>query len=115
MKQLTGIALLVLITVLVPAAAQNEITVPLRFDGYYQLDEIAAALKALHAAYPELTALDEIGKSFVNYKERISSRISQAGKSFVVEHEPGRVIRLPYENHFIAAQFRFETFERNIQ
>ncbi len=63
MKQLTGIALLVLITVLVPAAAQNEITVPLRFDGYYQLDEIAAALKALHAAYPELTALDEIGKS----------------------------------------------------
>ena len=63
MKQLAGIGLLVLITVLAPAAAQNEITVPLRFDRYYQLDEIAAALKALQAAYPELAVLEEIGKS----------------------------------------------------
>jgi hypothetical protein len=63
MKQLAAIALLVLITALAPAAAQNEITVPLRFDRYYQLDEIAAALKALQAAHPELAVLEEIGKS----------------------------------------------------
>jgi hypothetical protein len=63
MKQLAAIALLILITALAPAAAQNEITVPLRFDRYYQLDEIAAALKALQAAHPELAVLEEIGKS----------------------------------------------------
>ena len=63
MKQLAGIGLLVLITALAPAVAQNEIMVPLRFDRYYQLDEITAALKALQAAYPELAVLEEIGKS----------------------------------------------------
>ncbi len=63
MKQLAGIGLLVLITAMAPAAAQNEITVPLRFDRYYQLDEIAAALKALRSAYPELTVLEEVGRS----------------------------------------------------
>jgi hypothetical protein len=63
MKRMTWIGLLILLTALIPAAAQNEITFPLRFDHYYQLDDIAAALKALNASYPDLTILEEVGKS----------------------------------------------------
>ncbi|MBN1569428.1 MAG: hypothetical protein JXA73_16400 [Acidobacteria bacterium] len=63
MKKLTGIGLLVFFTAFTPAAVQDEITVPLRFDRYHQLEEIAGALKALNTAYPELTVLEEVGKS----------------------------------------------------
>jgi hypothetical protein len=63
MKKLTGIGLLAVLLVLTLGAAKDEITVPLRFDRYYQLEEIYDALKALHAAYPALTALEEVGKS----------------------------------------------------
>lgn len=47
------------------SAAQKdaEITVPLRFDQYYSLDEVYAALKALNEAYPDLTTLEIAGKS----------------------------------------------------
>jgi hypothetical protein len=47
------------------SAAQKdaEITVPLRFDQYYSLDNVYAALKALNEAYPDLTTLEIAGKS----------------------------------------------------
>jgi len=42
---------------------KGKIEVPLRFDRYYNYEEVVEALKVLHAAYPELTKLDLIGKS----------------------------------------------------
>lgn len=45
------------------AADEKKIEVPLRFDRYYNYDEVVAALKALNAAYPDLTTLEVIGKS----------------------------------------------------
>ena len=46
-------------------AADNKgkIEVPLRFDRYYEYDEVVEALTVLHEAFPELTKLDLIGKS----------------------------------------------------
>jgi hypothetical protein len=41
----------------------SNITVPLRFDQYYSLDMVYAALQALHKAYPEQTKLEMVGKS----------------------------------------------------
>jgi hypothetical protein len=41
----------------------EKVTVPLRFDRYYTYDQVGEALRALHAAYPDLTAIDVVGKS----------------------------------------------------
>jgi hypothetical protein len=41
----------------------QEIKVPLRFDYYYSYEKMAEAMKALNKAYPELTSLDEVGRS----------------------------------------------------
>jgi hypothetical protein len=41
----------------------QPITVPLRFDHYYTYEQVGEALAALHAAYPQLTTLDVVGKS----------------------------------------------------
>ncbi len=41
----------------------QEIRVPLRFDYYYSYEKMAEAMKALNKAYPELTSLDEVGRS----------------------------------------------------
>lgn len=41
----------------------QEVKVPLRFDFYYSYEKVVEALKALNAAYPELTKLDQVGKS----------------------------------------------------
>lgn len=41
----------------------EKITVPLRFDHYYTYEQIREALEALHAAYPELTTVESVGKS----------------------------------------------------
>ena len=41
----------------------DKVTVPLRFDHYYTYEQVGEALKALNAAYPQLTTLDVIGKS----------------------------------------------------
>jgi hypothetical protein len=41
----------------------EKITVPLRFDHYYTYEQVGEALRALHAAYPDLTTVDEVGKS----------------------------------------------------
>ena len=41
----------------------QEVRVPLRFDYYYSYEKMAEAMKALNKAYPELTSLDEVGRS----------------------------------------------------
>ena len=41
----------------------QEVKVPLRFDFYYSYEKVVEALKALNTAYPELTKLDQVGKS----------------------------------------------------
>jgi hypothetical protein len=60
-------ACLAALTVIAPAAQQakvaSKITVPLRFDHYYTCEQIAEALNALHAAYPELTKVESVGKT----------------------------------------------------
>lgn len=53
-------ALAVLAIVLIQA---QEVKVPLRFDFYYSYDKVVEALKALNAAYPGMTKLDQVGKS----------------------------------------------------
>ncbi len=45
------------------SAVKGKIEVPLRFDRYYNYDEVNQALKVLHEAYPKLTKLDVVGKS----------------------------------------------------
>ncbi len=42
---------------------KGKIEVPLRFDRYYNYDNVVEALKVLHNAFPKLTTLEEIGKS----------------------------------------------------
>jgi hypothetical protein len=46
-----------------PAAAPQPVAVPLRFDHYYTYEQVGEALRALHAAYPQLTSIDVVGKS----------------------------------------------------
>ncbi|MDZ7738755.1 MAG: M14 family metallopeptidase [Bacteroidales bacterium] len=41
----------------------QEISVPLRFDHYYNYEQVTEALKALNRAYPEITKIEEVGKS----------------------------------------------------
>lgn len=53
-------ALGLMISGILPA---QEIKVPLRFDQYYDYDQLVEAMQALHKAYPELTSLDLVGKS----------------------------------------------------
>ena len=55
-----------------PAPAQphqftqsTKINVPLRFDAYYTYEQVGEALRALNAAFPELTKLEEIGRAHV--------------------------------------------------
>ncbi|NTU51411.1 MAG: hypothetical protein HGA94_03110, partial [Candidatus Aminicenantes bacterium] len=62
MKKLAAIILLVIAAAALPAQ-QAEIKVPLRFDKYYELDQVYEALRALHKAYPQLTTLETVGKS----------------------------------------------------
>ncbi len=47
----------------IKAADEAKIEVPLRFDRYYNYEQVVQALEALHEAYPELTKLEEVGKS----------------------------------------------------
>jgi len=41
----------------------QEIKVPLRFDRYYTYEQMGEALKVLNKSYPELTTLEEVGRS----------------------------------------------------
>jgi len=45
------------------ASGEGKIEVPLRFDRYYDYDDVVTALEVLHATYPELTKLDIVGES----------------------------------------------------
>ncbi len=54
--------LFVLLMISVPAEVV-KISVPLRFDRYYTLAEVGEALQALQKAFPEMTKLEEAGRS----------------------------------------------------
>ena len=63
MKQLIISALLISFAISGFSSGKGKIEVPLRFDRYYNYDEVNEALKVLNKAYPELTKLDVVGKS----------------------------------------------------
>jgi hypothetical protein len=63
MKKIAGFALLIMLFASTLPAQKSEITVPLRFDQYYPLDQVYEALRALNKAYPQLTTLETVGKS----------------------------------------------------
>jgi len=52
-----------LVSALSAAPQDTAITLPLRFDHYYTLDQVYEALEALNKAYPELTTLEVVGKT----------------------------------------------------
>ena len=62
MKKIMFIAVIVFLAALAPAETA-KITVPLRFDHYYTLDQVYEAVQAINKAYPEMTKLEEVGKS----------------------------------------------------
>lgn len=64
-KSITTILFLAL-ALAVFSQSKGKIEVPLRFDRYYDYDEMTEALKALHKAYPKLTRLDLVGRSEEN-------------------------------------------------
>lgn len=43
--------------------APGTVQVPLRFDHYYTYEQVVEAMKVLHAAYPQFTKLEVVGKS----------------------------------------------------
>ncbi len=63
MKKLFGPIIVLTLLVSTLPAQKAGVEVPLRFDQYHSLDRVYAALEALHKAYPELTALETVGKS----------------------------------------------------
>jgi hypothetical protein len=63
MRKIAGFALLIMLFASTLPAQKSEITVPLRFDQYYPLDQVYEALRALNKAYPQLTTLETVGKS----------------------------------------------------
>ena len=63
MKKLAGSVLLIMLFASALPAQKAEMTVPLRFDQYYTLDQVYEALRALNKAYPQLTTLETVGKS----------------------------------------------------
>jgi hypothetical protein len=48
------------------AESKTKVTLPLRFDRYYTYEDVVEALKLLHAAYPEFTKLEVVGRSEEN-------------------------------------------------
>jgi len=62
-KKLAVSVLLITLFASALPAQKAEITVPLRFDQYYTLDQVYEALRALNKAYPRLTTLETIGLS----------------------------------------------------
>ena len=63
MKSKRSVIAVGLMTLAITLLQAQEIKVPLRFDFYYSYEKVVEALKALNTAYPELTKLDEVGKS----------------------------------------------------
>ncbi len=66
MQRYTIIFLLAIFTLTGFTAPKGNIEVPLRFDRYYNYEEVVTALHALNKAYPSLTTLDVIGQSEEN-------------------------------------------------
>ena len=62
MKKILFSALIISIAASVPAEIV-KVTVPLRFDHYYTLEQVYEAVQALNKAYPEMTKLEEVGQS----------------------------------------------------
>jgi hypothetical protein len=62
MKKLLLLALILVLAASVPAE-NAKIPVPLRFDHYYSLEQVYEAVQAINRAYPEMTKLEEVGKS----------------------------------------------------
>jgi len=62
MKKIIFLTVIVFLAALAPAETA-KITVPLRFDHYYTLDQVYEAVRAINKAYPEMTKLEEVGKS----------------------------------------------------
>jgi len=62
-KKIAGSILLIMLFASTLPAQKPELTVPLRFDQYYTLDQAYEALRALNKAYPQLTTLEAVGKS----------------------------------------------------
>ncbi len=61
------VAILAVIAALTQAdLVGQKITVPLRFDHYYNYEQLVEALRALHEAYPRMTTLDLVGYSEEN-------------------------------------------------
>ena len=54
---------LISILILGTVCQAQEISVPLRFDRYYDYEQVREALQALNSAYPEFTKMEEVGKS----------------------------------------------------
>lgn len=44
-------------------AADPQITIPLRFDRYYDYEQLVEAMQKLHEAFPELSEIEVVGKS----------------------------------------------------
>jgi hypothetical protein len=63
MKSKRSVITVVLMALAITLSQAQEIKVPLRFDSYYSYEKMVEALKALNTAYPELTKLDQVGKS----------------------------------------------------
>ena len=63
MKRIIIYTFMALIVFSLKAEIKGKIEVPLRFDRYYNYEEVVEALKVLNKAYPELTKLEVIGKS----------------------------------------------------
>lgn len=54
---------LISILILGTVCQAQDISVPLRFDRYYDYEQVREALQALNRAYPEFTKMEEVGKS----------------------------------------------------
>ncbi|MGZ4886426.1 MAG: M14 family metallopeptidase, partial [Candidatus Aminicenantales bacterium] len=64
MKKILLATLILVLAASVPAQNQNaKITAPLRFDHYYTLEQVYEAVQAINKAYPEMTKVEEVGKS----------------------------------------------------
>ncbi len=64
MKKVVFICLILTVALLPLNAMADDAEVNLRFNRYYDYEELAAALQELHEVFPKLTRLESAGKSF---------------------------------------------------
>jgi hypothetical protein len=62
MKKTLFLILILIFAISMPSQTA-KIAVPLRFDHYYTLEQVYEAVQAMAKAYPEMTKLEEVGKS----------------------------------------------------